>query len=134
MIDMTKKYQTRDGRKVRLLCTNRNSSEYPVVALIGKDEDLDAYTADGRYFSKRGLSNSKDLIEVIPRSLSFKDAVSEVIEHPSVRFFKKSDQKILMKKSDSGKGVEFECTSKIHAVDLTLETSDFESEWIEILE
>lgn len=58
-ISMDKKYTTRDGRPVRLLCVD-GPALWPVVAIIDN-----AYT---RVFDKNGmcesLSNNNDLIEV----------------------------------------------------------------------
>jgi len=35
MVDFSKPVQTRDGRPVRILCTDRKKTEQPVVGLIG---------------------------------------------------------------------------------------------------
>lgn len=47
-----RKVVTRDGRNVRILCTDREGSVYPIVALIKDDnremEILVTYTKDGR--------------------------------------------------------------------------------------
>lgn len=44
-----KKIVTQDGCKVRIICTNRNSERYPVVALVqrGIFEDTYCYARDG---------------------------------------------------------------------------------------
>ena len=48
----SRKVVTRDGRNVRILCTDREGSIYPIVALIRDDnrelEILVTYTKDGR--------------------------------------------------------------------------------------
>ena len=48
----SRKVVTRDGRNVRILCTDREGSVYPIVALIKDDnrelEILVTYTKDGR--------------------------------------------------------------------------------------
>jgi hypothetical protein len=65
MIEMGKKYRTRDGRPVRVLCTDRKSL-YPVVALIMNRDAQEAwqgYKADGSVYDS---SSSFDLIEVQP--------------------------------------------------------------------
>ena len=50
----SKKVITRDGRPVRILCTNARRS-YPVVALIEDEEDyLYAYLPDGTMCGMRG--------------------------------------------------------------------------------
>ena len=47
----SKKVVTRDGRKVRIICTDREDSIYPIIALIKDDkresEILVSYTKDG---------------------------------------------------------------------------------------
>jgi len=64
MISMNKKYKTRDGRPVRLLCTNRSSklTRYTVVALVDKGETLEVYTEDG--CATIGCETPQDLIEI----------------------------------------------------------------------
>ena len=45
---------TRDGSKARIICVDRMSKDYPVIALIrdGGGEGLTAHTADGLYLDK----------------------------------------------------------------------------------
>lgn len=66
MIEMGKKYKTRDGLPVRILCTNLQSNGYPVVAAIMQDneEGIASYTETGKFIENKeyGL----DLIEVTP--------------------------------------------------------------------
>ena len=68
-IEMGKQYRTRDGRKVRVLCTDRKHSFYPVIALMpSKDGDFDqygTYTSEG-LFSDSDQESGYDLIEVSP--------------------------------------------------------------------
>lgn len=59
-INMTNKYQTRDGKPVRILCVDRKS-RYPVIALVGEDEELITYTEKG-LFSLTGVEVPGDLI------------------------------------------------------------------------
>lgn len=65
LIDIEKKYRTRDGRPARILSTNKNPP-YPVVALIKSDvrEDLVSYTDTGMYHDGGEINNYLDLIEV----------------------------------------------------------------------
>ena len=60
-IDFTKPLQTRDGKKVRLLCTDAREP-YPVIALIEETKLLGRFTSDGR--DTRGAESSWDLINV----------------------------------------------------------------------
>lgn len=49
--DPYRKIVTRDGRSIRIICTNRMNSKYPVVVLIreGNKEVLECYTKDGKF-------------------------------------------------------------------------------------
>lgn len=64
---MNKKYRTRDGREVRVLCVDRNDEDYPVVALINRisGETPEAYTGDGFYHRSK-KERGEDLIELSP--------------------------------------------------------------------
>lgn len=49
----SKKVVTRDGRKVRIICTDRKDLIYPIVALIetkSGGESIQFYTKDGKYY------------------------------------------------------------------------------------
>lgn len=59
-ISMDKKYRTRDGRDIRLLCVD-GPEEYPVIGVIYGKDLADGWDSDGKYFIA-GLGNS-DLIE-----------------------------------------------------------------------
>lgn len=69
MIDINKKYRTRDGREVRILMTDGGDWCYPVIAAY-KDTEGRWWplhlTAEGR-FSPSGRKDLLDLIEVKPR-------------------------------------------------------------------
>ena len=49
----SRKVVTRNGRKVRIVCTDRNINNFPIVALIqlynDRDEEVFTYTKDGEY-------------------------------------------------------------------------------------
>ena len=49
----SRKVVTRDGINVRIVCTDRNSYNFPIVALIqlynDRDEEVFTYTKDGEY-------------------------------------------------------------------------------------
>lgn len=57
----TRPIVTRDGNIVRIICTDRNDKEYPIVALaqIYSIERVCGYTEDGMYLS--GTPTSRDL-------------------------------------------------------------------------
>lgn len=56
-----RKVVTRDGRNVRIICTNRIICNFPVVALVsdGKFEDLLSYTKAGERY--KGQDDNFDL-------------------------------------------------------------------------
>lgn len=58
----SRKVVTRDGRNVRIKCTDRKS-DYPIVGLVTTrdyaTEDVIAYTRDGEYL--KGISSAYDL-------------------------------------------------------------------------
>lgn len=64
MIDFTKPVQTRDGKPVRILCTDMNNPVYPVVGLVnyGREEYVITWTIEGQMLD--GSTNFSDLIQV----------------------------------------------------------------------
>ena len=66
-ITMTDIYKTVDGQPVRVLCTDRPDSQYPVIAIVGEagSTSVEGYTSDGFYNSYKSYS-SKNLIKVGP--------------------------------------------------------------------
>lgn len=66
---MEKKYRTRDGKDVRVLCVDRKSKcGFSVVALVGEGdfESTISYRAEGNVFLG-GTKSALDLIEVKPK-------------------------------------------------------------------
>jgi hypothetical protein len=65
-ITMTSKYQTRDGRAVRILCVDGPRPFYPVVGYIGNEHVPDTWTAEGKMFTgiERALVPS-DIFDLI---------------------------------------------------------------------
>lgn len=59
----TRPIVTRDGRSVRIVCTDRKDEQYPITALVEEQTGIKEYgffyTADGVYLV--GTKNSKDL-------------------------------------------------------------------------
>lgn len=60
-----RKVVTRDGRPVRILCTDRERSfrDYPIVALVklnGGNEAVESFTKDGNWW-RDGLKSKFDL-------------------------------------------------------------------------
>ena len=67
-LDLNKPVQTRNGKKVRILCTDRKSKSdiYPIIVLILMADGVEAtqrYRKDGTYLSV-GSSGGHDLINV----------------------------------------------------------------------
>lgn len=66
--DPTKPVQTRDGRSVRILCTDRKGrNDYTIPALIMQESGFEAtvtYKSDGTYVNNRGAPHSTDLINI----------------------------------------------------------------------
>ena len=59
---MDKKYKTKDGNPVRILCIDK-PGDYPVVGLVDSSTDIDEWTLYGKYYDD--CSNSiDDLVEV----------------------------------------------------------------------
>lgn len=67
-IDWNKPVQTRDGRKVRVLCTDRVGGLYPVIALVPDEitgeERVRSYTIHGTYSRQHSDSSNMDLVNV----------------------------------------------------------------------
>lgn len=64
-ISMDKQYKTRDGKPVRILCTDRRNFEYTVIALIPNEDGTEraaTYTEKGE--SIPNSATDTDLIEV----------------------------------------------------------------------
>jgi hypothetical protein len=57
-------YQTRDGRSARIIATDRDSTSYPIVALLRdrRQETVQTYTRDGRFRGANSLPLVSDLV------------------------------------------------------------------------
>jgi hypothetical protein len=66
IFDPTKPVQTRDGRKARIICTNRTERlGYPIVALIFEQNDIErieTFSVKGE--TLQGCPHSNDLVNV----------------------------------------------------------------------
>jgi hypothetical protein len=56
---------TRGGQPVRILCTDRRGTLFPILALVGDGDYLTTYTAEGRYVAT-GEESWMDLIPLTP--------------------------------------------------------------------
>ena len=80
IIDINKKYKTRDGQDVMIRKIHPESSDllWPVVGFIGEQEEADLWTSEGKYGLQR--ESKLDLIEVVetatpPKSSNPKDII-----------------------------------------------------------
>lgn len=67
-LDLTKPVQTRDGRRVRILCTDRRNGTYPVVGLVmsnnSDSDEIRSWSINGRYYNDTVGDSETDLINV----------------------------------------------------------------------
>lgn len=56
---------TRDGRPVRIICWDRNKTDYPIVALVGDKEVISSFTTNGSF--SLGEQDPKDLFMAIEK-------------------------------------------------------------------
>jgi hypothetical protein len=66
-IDMSRKYKTRDGRDVRILCVDGPYNNYPVVGIISGNCKTLEWHHSGKYDVDGKLPHDHDLIEVRPK-------------------------------------------------------------------
>lgn len=86
-LDLTKPVQTRDGRKVRILCTDRVHPNFPVVGLISNDFETLETVFDFEtletvfYFTKEGkitnLDTLADLVNVPVHTSKWQNVYSD---------------------------------------------------------
>ena len=65
VLDLNKPVQTRDGRKVRILATDRKGAHYPVLGLLTQADDeetVESWTLAGEFYS--GDTDEADLVNV----------------------------------------------------------------------
>lgn len=65
-IDFSKPVQTRDGRKVRVLCTDGPNRDRPIVGFVEGDTDPSTWTKEGLY-SEHGSPSPRNLINAPER-------------------------------------------------------------------
>ena len=75
MISMNRKYQTRDGRPVRLLCTDGHTHR-PIVGYVYSE--LHTWLSDGRTLRQR--QDILDLVPVKPPKLKEKVSIGEILD------------------------------------------------------
>lgn len=67
-IEAGKTYLTGNGHKVRVLCTDRNDAEYPVVG-VSDDGQVVEYSETGKYYAD-GDVNERDLVREAPETVT----------------------------------------------------------------
>ena len=60
LADSLKKVITRDGRTVRIICTDFNNKDYPIIGEIQDCMDPESFTEERRYFDL-SVDSDKDL-------------------------------------------------------------------------
>jgi hypothetical protein len=63
-IEIWKKYRTRDGRDVRILCIDRNHPYYRVVGLVGINDEPCMWSEDGAFIANDEDMRELDLVEI----------------------------------------------------------------------
>lgn len=79
--DPSKPARTRDGRKVRIICTDAKDANLPIVVLVTADdggEHVLRYTADGRLLCKHAaVDRPSDLVNVSEPIVSYVNAYED---------------------------------------------------------
>lgn len=91
MIDMNKKYQTRDGRKVRILCTDGPDFRAPVVGVVEGDWFITVWPSSGEHTTQEPCQ--RDLIPA-PEEVTLwvnvcRDDIGDFVSSQSVFFTSK---------------------------------------------
>ena len=65
MVDWTRPVQTRDGRKARVLCTNKVGGQ-PVVVLVEvcSEETIQTVNIDGSFHNNEGARSNYDIMNI----------------------------------------------------------------------
>lgn len=74
-VDLTKPVQTRDGRPVRILCTDKKGSDYPIIALVENSpgrEVTASFTMGGKLNMNDLGPSHNDLVNVPAKVVSAK--------------------------------------------------------------
>ncbi len=62
-VDFDKPVQTRDGRTVTIITTKSRAALYPVMAYIGKSDNIQNFTAEGKFYANGEVSDA-DIMNV----------------------------------------------------------------------
>lgn len=66
----------RNGEPARILCTDRDDPDYPIVALLGNDEEPDVLTKHG-CFHLHDEESGYDLVNYIPKKTGWINIYSD---------------------------------------------------------
>lgn len=77
-----KKVITRDGRPVRIICTNREGSSDPIVALVKRKniEEIYSYSFGGKYLY--GAGNNADLFFAPEKKIRWTNIYRDRLDSP----------------------------------------------------
>lgn len=110
-----RKIVTRGGRDVRIICTNRKSKDYPIVALVavlpdrtGNCEETYHYTINGEWV--KGETHSSDLFFAPEKKEYWINIYKDTYGSPCTGTFYETKEEALVNKST---GLTYLSTSKI---------------------
>lgn len=107
-----RKIITRDGRDVRIICTNRKNEDYPIVALLsaktGNYEETYHYAIDGK--GVKGETHSLDLFFAPEKKEYWINIYKDTYGSPCTGTFYETKEEALVNKST---GLAYLSTSKI---------------------
>lgn len=92
MFDPTKPVQTRDGRKARIICTDLNSPDGCIVALVESsdrynptDERVKVYYSDGKWVRNSHTSMLVDLVNISMKTSTWQNVYDTCTgaQHPT---------------------------------------------------
>lgn len=96
-----RKIITRNGRDVRIICTNRKNEDYPIVALLvdstSNQEETYHYTMDGEWV--KGETNSSDLFFAPKKKAYWINIYKDLYGSPCTGTFYETEEEALVNKS-----------------------------------
>ena len=81
-IDFSKPVQTRDGRKVRILCTDGPRQCFPVVGFVDGDSFPHMWTSSGYWCQGNDRNCERDLMNVPPKKVKVEVRLVEQCKRP----------------------------------------------------
>ena len=90
--DPTKPVQTRDGRKARILCTDKASETHPIIAEVfreGDDSSVHIYMDSGMYVD--GATHELDLINIPEKHVRYINFYDDDITGTTMKYKSRAD-------------------------------------------